>query len=86
MLLLEAEVAVTSHCEGCYSPVASDLRRYVTKSLGIVLESFSFILSHTYLRLYSNLAKKERNCCLALSSMLIPKKMFSGDKIWSKNT
>ena len=35
----------------------------MTKSLGIVIESFhcvfSFILSHTYLRLYSDLAEKE---------------------------
>ena len=35
----------------------------MTKSLGIVLESlrcsFSFILSHTYLSLYSVLAEKE---------------------------
>ena len=47
-----------------------------TKTLGTVLESFrcvfSFILSHTYLRLYSVLAKKERNCYLVLSGMLAP--------------
>ena len=45
-------------------------------SLNIVLESFrcvfSFILSHTYLRLYSVLAEKERNCYLALSGTLTP--------------
>ena len=39
-LLLEAEAAVTSHCDGCYSTVASGLRTQVTKILGIVLESF----------------------------------------------
>ena len=48
----------------------------MTKSLGIVLESFCFvfsvILSHTYLRLYSVLAKKERNSYLALSGTVIP--------------
>ena len=47
----------------------------MTKSLGIVLESFhcvfSFILSHTYVHLYSKLAEKERNSYLALSGMLI---------------
>ena len=57
------------------------------KNLGIGLESFccvfSFILSHTYLRLYSVLAKEERNCYLALSGMLTPHKTFSGDKVCS---
>ena len=46
----------------------------MTKSIGIVLESFrcvfNFILSHTYLRLYSVLAKKEGNSYLALNGML----------------
>ena len=46
------------------------------KSLGIVLESFrcvfSFILSHTYLRLYNDLAEKEINSYLTLSGMLTP--------------
>ena len=47
----------------------------MTKSVGIVLESFryavfSFILSHTYLHLYSVLAKKEIISYLALSGML----------------
>ena len=62
--LLEAEAAVTSHCDGCYSTVASGLWRLVTKSLGTVLESyccvFSFSLSHTYLCLYSILAKRKK--------------------------
>ena len=48
----------------------------MTKSLGIVLESFhcvfSYILSHTYLRLYSDLAEKEIKGYLALSGMLTP--------------
>ena len=76
MLLLEAVAAVTSRCDGCYSTVESGLRRQVTKTLGIVLEIFrcvfSFILSHTYLCLYSVLAKKERNSCLVLSGTLTP--------------
>ena len=76
MLLLEAEAAVTSRCDGCYSTVVSGLQRYVTKSLGIFLESFccvfSFILSHTYIRLYSISDKKERNSYLALSGTLTP--------------
>ena len=59
----------------------------MTKSVGIVLESchcvFSFILSHTYLHLYSIIAEKERNTYLALSGTLTPLKMFSGDKVWS---
>ena len=45
------------------------------KSSGIVLEIFalfSFIVSHTYLRLYSVLAEKERNSYLALSGTLTP--------------
>ena len=45
------------------------------KKYGLVLESFrcvfSYILSHTYLRLYSILAEKERNSYLALSGTLI---------------
>ena len=44
----------------------------MTKSLGIVLESFrsvfSFIISHTH----SDLAEKERNSFLDLSGMLTP--------------
>ena len=37
---------------------------------------FSFILSHTYLRLYSVLAKKERNSYLALSGTLTRKTFY----------
>ena len=48
----------------------------MTKSLGIVLESFrcvfSFIVSHTNPCWYSDLAEKERNSYLALSGMLTP--------------
>ena len=59
----------------------------MTKSLGIVIESFrcvfSFFLNHTYLCLYSILAIKERNSYLALSGTLTPKKMFSDDRIRS---
>ena len=57
------------------------------KKLRIVLEHFccvfSFILSHTYLRLYSDLAEKERNSYLTLSGTLTPQKKSSGDKNWS---
>ena len=76
MLLLEAEAAVTSRCDGCYVTVASGLWRLVTKSLATVLESFhcvfSFILSHTYLCLYSDLAEKEIKSYLASSGTLTP--------------
>ena len=62
MLLLEAEAAVSSCCDGCYSTYYSEwLTEVSDKSLGIVLESFrcvfSFILSYTYLCLYSVLAE-----------------------------
>ena len=59
MLLLEAKAAVTSHCDGYYSTAESGLRRYVSdKKFRYSFVSFrcvaSFILSYTYLSLYSD--------------------------------